>query len=138
MKKYNVMALLTKPTGMAVVAGIVCVTAVLAGQQPESYSQKTLVAPSCGGINDSGSCVYTTYAEPLYRCVSCWFYNCGCTCTNVVSNSATTYEGVCVPQYHMPVPPSTNWLFLGYECESMKITSSNVATLTTLCYNPNN
>lgn len=137
MKKYNVMALLTKPTGMAVVAGIVCVTAVLAGQQPESYSQKTLVTPSCGGNTDSGSCVYTTYSEKLYRCVNCWFYDCGCTCTNVINNFATTYNGECAPRYSAPVPPSTNWLFLGFECVFMDITSSNVPTLTTYCYKPN-
>lgn len=136
MKKYNVMALLTKPTGMAVVAGIVCVTAVLAGQQPEQYSQTTLVTPSCNGMSDSGSCEYTTYSQQLSRCVNCWFYDCGCACTNAVVNNAVTYKGECVPDYRMPVPPSTNWVFAGYVCGDMKPVSTN-AVLTPYCYNPN-
>lgn len=137
MKKYNVMALLTKPTGMAVVAGIVCVTAVLAGQQPEQYSQTTLVTPSCNGMSDSGSCEYTTYQLPLYLCESCWFYNCGCTCTNSMNNTSIVYEGVCAALFRPPEPPSTNWIFVGYECSSMLPKSTN-AVLTQYCYNPNN
>lgn len=138
MKKYNVMALLTKPRGLAVVVGVACVTAVLAAeQQPASYFRNKVVEPSCKSLYDSGSCVYTTYQLPLYLCESCWFYNCGCTCTNSMNNTSIVYEGVCAALFRPPEPPSTNWIFVGYECSSMLPKSTN-AVLTQYCYNPNN
>lgn len=99
-----------------------------AGQQPAKYPDRTIID---GCDRSYARCTKTTTPGSGY-CGSCYFYDCGCDCTNITVQ-VVTWSGQC-NQWTLGLPGGVYSKTLN-ECVNLSPASTN-SVAQTLCFKP--
>lgn len=100
-----------------------------AGLQPEKYPDRTTID---GCDRNYARCTKTTTPGSGY-CGSCYFYDCGCACTNVTVQ-VVTWSGQC-NQWTLGLGRDASYSKTIIECVNVSPTSTN-SVAQTLCFKP--
>lgn len=112
---------------------VACTLAALftayAGQQPEKYPDRTTTS---GCDRNFAACTKTTTPGSGY-CGSCFFYSCGCACTNITVQ-VITWSGQC-NQWELGLGVVLTYKTTINECVNVSPTSTN-SVAQTICFKP--